>query len=1144
MVMKKNVMAKNIRQTILKSLGRYLAIVAIIALGAGMFTGMLITKTDMVATAQKYTDEQNMFDLRLLNTYGWSAEDVRKIARMDGVADAEGSITLDVIGGQGQGADNKVYRLYSIPEKVNKVYLLGGRMPERPDECLVDGSNADDAILGQEFVISSENEEDTLGSLIGTTFTIVGYVNTPLYMDLTRGSTTLGNGSLASFVFIPEDAFSVDYYTEIGVTIQGDYEVYTDAFTEAMEDMADAVESEVTVLAQDRYIQLKADAETEYADGLQEYEDGAAEFAQKKQEALDELAAALKELEDGQTEIDANWVTLLDGEQQILDGQILLDENAATLNQSRQDLANAKAETYKQLAAAQAELITNYKAVVSGQQQVQEGLTQIESGITQLEDGLEQIDSGISQVDLLIGVLKSSISVTEDLLDTAKKLPVVNQDRITQLEEQLASQQSKYDEYAAQRQELADMQTEYSTQLEDLRRQKTELTATKTELDTAMQEIELGMLELESSQIQADNRFAAAEAQLEAGALELEAAQRELDAKKAELAAGRTELESAQAELDAGMAEYTTAKADAEAEFAKAETQLQDAKMKLDDARETIDTMTEPDVYILNRNTNIGYVAVNSNSDIVAGVSRVFPAFFLLVAALVCITTMTRMVDEERTQIGILKALGYSNGAIIWKYLCYSGSAAVVGCGLGVVVGSVVFPKVLWVAYGLMLHLTPDIVLEMNWPLCIAVVAAYTAVSMLVTWYCCRRELREVPAELIRPKAPAAGKKILLEYLHFWNKISFLNKVMFRNVFRYRQRLLMMLVGICGCTALLLTGFGFRDSIADVVSYQYDEITVYDIEVYFAEGQTPQQQEQFLQKLQGNVDEILFYHRSSVELDHNGQTRELNLIATDERIADFIDLHKGREQLGMPGVNEAYLTIGVAEAMGIGEGDTITLRNSNMQTLTVTVTGIYDNYVYNYVIIRPETMEAQWNQTPQQQMAFVNVRDTQDVHNAGAIIAGMDDVMNVSVSQDVADQIGTMMEALELVVITIVICAGMLAVIVLYNLTNISITERVREIATIKVLGFNSKETAAYVFKENLLLTGMGTAIGLLGGIFLLKFVMSQVKIDMVWFTDRLTLPSFIWAVVLTMLSAVFVDFLLYFKLEKINMAEALKSVE
>ena len=1141
--MRKNVMRKNVRQTILKSLGRYIAIVAIIALGAGMFVGLLSTKTDMIATAQKYLDEQNMFDLRLLSTYGWSKEDVAKIAQMKGIADSEGSITIDAFARLDQPDEASVYRLHSIPETINQVYLLDGRMPEKPNECLVDGYHLDKSILGAQFVISTDNDEGTLESLNEHTFTVVGTINSPLYMDMARGNTTLGSGSLTSFVYLMPEVFNVDYYTEIGVTIMGDYEVYTEEFTKAMEDMAQTIEADVTVIAQDRLITLKAEGEAEYADGLREYEEGFAEYEKGKQEALDKLDEALKELEDGQAQFDENWAAMLDGEQQIADAEKTLEDSAKQLADGKLQLAQSKADAYAQLADAHAELMKNYKDVLSGLEQVEDGLSQIEEGIPQIEDGLDQLDDGLKQLELIMSVQKSSISLTKNLLDIAKKSPAADTEYVAQLEQQLAQQQAKYEEYETQRQELLDMQAEYTAQLAELKKTQAELKETKATLEKAKKQIDLGFVELDNQQTQAENKFASAEAEMDAAELQLEAGRKELDAKKLELADGRKALEEAKLELEKGWQEYEDGKLEAETEFAKAESELQDAKQQLDDARKTLDEMTQAEVYILDRNTNQGYLAVDNNSDIVSGVSRVFPAFFLLVAALVCITTMTRMVDEERTQIGILKALGYTNREIINKYLIYSGSAAVVGCGLGTVIGSIVFPIILWEAYGIILSVTPHIVLKMNWPLCLVVVAAYSVVSMLVTWYCCRRELREVPAELIRPKAPTPGKKIWMEHLPFWNKISFLNKVMFRNVFRYRQRLLMMLVGICGCTALLLTGFGIRDSIMHIVDNQFESITVYDMEVFFAEGQTAEEQQVFREEL-GDVKGLHFFHQASMELDHDGQTRDVYMMVSNEEITDFMEFHHGDEQLDMPGVGETYITIGAAENMGIKIGDTVTLRGSDMRSLFLKVSGIFDNHVYNFAIVRPQTIEEQWGEIPENQMAFIQLQDAQDAHALGAKISEMEDVLNVSISEDLAEQVRSMMDALDLVVITVVVCAGMLAVIVLYNLTNISITERIREIATIKVLGFNSKETAAYVFKENLFLTGMGTAIGLVGGIFLLEFVMSQIKVDFVWMYASLNPISYVWAILLTGLSAVFVDFLLYFKLERINMAEALKSTE
>ena len=1143
MVMKRNVMGKNLLQSIRRSIGRYIAIVAIIALGAGMFVGLITTKSDMVATAQKYVDTQNMFHLNLLNTYGWTDKELDAILKLKGIENAEGCVTQDVIARFEETGEDQVYRLHTIPESVDQVYLLGGRMPQQPDECLVDGSRFGDSALGRQFILSDTNEQATLDNLSETVFTVVGYVSTPLYMDMTRGTTTIGNGSIATYVYVPKEALAVDYYSQISVTLEGQYPVYSDALDNAMDQAAEKLKPDLLNIAQSRYEQVKTDAQAEYDDGLKEYEQGLSDYESGKKEADMEFAKAEKELRDGQKEIDDNRALLEDGEKQLKDAKEVLTQSETQLVQSQKELADAKAEAYEQLAKAYDELMTNYKTALSGQQELNKGLEQLYSGISQIETGLEQIDTGMEQLDLVLGILKTGVEVTQKLINAEKASPVVNQSRIEKLEAELASQQEKLDDYVSQKEELVKTKEDLTAQLAELQSTKKELEPQKETVDAAVKQIELGIMELESKQIQTENQFASAEAKLESAVIQLEEGKKELADKEAEAVKGREELETAQKTLDEGKAEFEAEKAKAEKELSDAKRKLDDANEKLEEAKETISMMGDPEVFILDRNTNPGYLAVDNNSDIVAGVSRVFPAFFLLIAALVCITTLTKMVDEERTQIGVLKAMGYRSGAIMSKYLFYCGSAAILGCGLGVIVGSVIFPKIFWAAYSIILCLTPKVELRLNMPLCISVVAAYTSVSLLVTWYCCRHELKEVPAQLIRPKAPAPGKKIFMEYLPFWTKISFLNKVMFRNVFRYKQRLLMMLVGIGGCTALLLTGFGIRDSIMDIVSYQFAEVTVYDMEVYFAEGKTEDQQKDFRDELRSYVDQILFYHRSSVDLDFEGKSKPVDLIATDRDLQNFMHLNNGNRVLTMPEKGEIFLTVGIAEAMNIREGDRVSLRNADMKEASVKVAGIFENHVNNFLIIHPETLEG-WEQPLEQQMAIINVRDNQDVHEAGAIIAGMDDVMTVSISQDIAESVGGMLEALDLIVITVVICAGLLAVIVLYNLTNISITERMREIATIKVLGFNSKESAAYVFKENLFLSALGACMGLVGGIFLLRFVMSQIKIDMVWFQARLTFPSYIWALVLTMVSACLVDFLLYFKLEKINMAEALKSVE
>ena len=1155
MVMKRNAMRKNLSQSIVKSLGRYIAIVAIIALGASMFVGLLMTKTDMVATGKKFTEEMNMFDLRLVSGYGWEPEHVEAVKQIEGVVDAEALVYQDLIVHVNDSTDETVYRIYAIPETINKVDLRGGRMPEKPNECLADGYHADDSILGTTVTLAKTNDEDALESMVYETYTVVGYCATPLYMDMNRGTTSVGNGSLASYLFVPAEAFDMDYFPEIHVTIPGDYELYSKAYNNAMEDMAEYIEPLLEPMVETRRVKVKAEAEESYRDGIREYAEGVWEYRQGSLDAQRELADAKQQLEDGEAAIAENEKLIADGEQQIAQAKATLAQSETMLQQSRQMLASMKRMAVEKLDKSKVDLqaeIAEYEAKIAQLDGEIQGLdaqmAQLEAQMGPAKNELDAINEQITQLELSIASAEASIRFYEAL---KAGMPEEDAALIAQIDAKLAELSSQKSSDETQKAQLEAQRIPLETQLADPLDQYADLESRRSSLQTkkTVQQISLekartSLNAVENSYATVDDQFASLESEIASGEAELASGRWQMQQMEQQLIDGKAELEQAKLDIETGWEEYEEGKLEAEAELADAYLELQEARQELADARELIDGMTENTIFVLDRNSNIGYNSLDSASDIVQGVSRVFPAFFLLVAALVCITTMTRMIDEERTQIGTLKALGYSSREIITKYLIYAGSGAIVGCGLGVLVGSAAFPVILWEAYKIMLFITDGIVLKFNWWLCGAVVGAYTIVMLLVTWYCCRRTLEEEPAELIRPKAPDAGKKIFLEKLPFWHKISFLNKVTIRNIFRYRQRLAMMMVGIGGCTALLVTGFGLRDSIVNVVDYQFEEVTTCDMSVYFAEGRDPEQQKEFLSDTRSLAENVAFYHQSSIDLEFDKHVKEIYLIAGNEEVQTFIDMHSGEESIPMPGLNEAVLSVGVAEALGIEVGDQVTMRNADMQVLDLTISGIYDNHVYNYAIITPETITQQWEEEPEMQMAFVHVKDGKDVHEVTAEITAMSGVMNVSVSEDLAGMVRNMMQALDLVVIVIVFCAGLLAAIVLYNLTNININERLREIATIKVLGFNAGETAAYVFKENLSLSTIGSVLGLGLGYLLLLFVMSQIKIDMVWFKALIMPQSYFWSIALTMLAACIVDFIFYFKLEKINMAEALKSVE
>ena len=1176
MVMKQDVLGKNLTQSIRRSMGRYLAIVLIIALGSAMFVGLRMTKLDMVETGHVFTDEQNAFDLRLMSSYGWTAEQVEAVQALPGLEAVEASVYQDAIVHLGDSQEDLVYRFLSLTESINLVDLRGGRMPQAPNECLADGFYFNDSHLGMTVTLSDANTQDILDALAQDTYTIVGYVASPLYMDTNRGSTNVGNGNIKSYFYIPADGFSVDYYTEINVTLPGNYRIYSQEYNQVLDDMAEILKPQIQGIADNWFQDLLANAEAEYAEGYQQYLDGLAELEQGRLDAETELGDAYQKLKDAQDEIDKNERLLNKGANQIKDAKQTLSDNKAKLEDGKKQLAQAKKDTYAQLDASQKELDTHAAQVAEGKAQAEAGLAQIDDGLAQINDGISQLEPVLKILNPLVSTARKTLDMIQSFVGNNEELSLLKEksdvffqefrqnvqvelqdlldsgvlegdlraatqtlvDNLPNLEQYLITQvHGLLNGYSKQLDELYVMRNTLNTQRQDV------LTALE-ELKAAQAAIDEGYAQLLDGRNQADREFADAEKEITDSERQLKDAQKTLANEEAKLKDGRNQLNKGKNELIDGWKEYEEGELEAHQKLSDAEAELEDAAIKLADARAEIDDLESPEIYVLDRNTNIGYASLDSNSDIVAGVSRVFPVFFLLIAALVCITTMTRMVNEERTQIGTLKALGYSNRAIISKYLIYAGSGAILGCGLGVLLGSILFPKLIWDAYGTMLYIEPKVQICFNWGLCAAVVAAYTVVVLSVTWYCCDNALKEVPSELIRPKAPTSGKKIFLEYLPFWKRISFLNKVALRNIFRYRQRLLMMLVGIGGCTALLLTGFGLRDSIGNIISYQYETITAYDLEIYFDEGCTWEEQAAFQTAVGDQASQILFYHQASAEIDFQDQVREVTLIAAGDEIADFIDFRRKDIPQPLPGVDETLLSIGVAEAMGVTVGDTILVRNADMEELELVVCGIYENYVANFAIILPETIAAQWGREAEQQMAMIQVADDYDLHETSAAIMELDGVMNVTISQDTADMVGSMLDALDLLVVLVVFCAGLLAVTVLYNLINININERIREIATIKVLGFRAKETASYVFKENMVLAVMGSLIGLWLGWLLLSFVMTQVKVDTVWFQARVSPLSMIISVALTLLSTLIVQFIFTFKLDKINMAEALKSVE
>lgn len=903
---------KNALREIRGTFGRFFAIMAIIALGVGFFTGVRIVTPAMVNTVNEFLDENQFYDYRLLSSIGWEEEDVEDFKSRPEVRCAEGSYTLDILTA---GSREYVLRAHSLTDNINGIRLKEGRLPQNENECVIENGKFK---IGGTITLSEDNSDSVKNALKSDKFTIVGSADSSMYINFERGTTSVGNGEISAFVYLPKEAFDLDVYTEVYVRFQQDMEIYSDEYETFMEGRDKQWEDYCRERADLRFDRLYSEADDK--------------------------------LRDGRAELEKNRA----------DGQEKLDK--------------AKSD--------------------------------LDSGKAQLDEQLAQL---------------------EQIKDIAP------------------------DQYSA----------------------------------------------------------------------------------------GMEQYNAAYADYEKGLADYESSKADFDKQIADAEAELKKGENDLS-------SLKKPDIYVLDRNTNIGYACFESDSEIVAQVARVFPIFFILVAALVCMTIMSRMVEEQRTQIGVFKALGYSEGTVMGKFIFYAGLAAIIGCVLGYSLGTYIFPKIIWKTYTLM-YIQLPIGYLFDKQLALIALAVSLICSVGVTWFSCRVELSETAASLMRPKAPKAGKRVLLEYVTpVWKRLKFLQKVSIRNIFRYKKRLFMMILGIGGCTALLVTGFGLKDSIAGFAETQYSEIQVADASANLRNvGDVLP--EELTNVLNENTEDYTLLYTGAWDLLYGKKVKSVTVNAADsfDNMEKYFDLHtvKG-EKLIPPAEGEAIVSHSIAERYGIKKGSMMKLRDENMRELNVKVTGVFENHVYNVVFLGRETMEKQLGESVPVNYAFLNFKEGADTYKTTAALSKNGNITAVMVFADLKERLSKMMSSLDYIVLIVIVCAAGLAFIVLYSLTNINITERVREIATIKVLGFFRHETSSYVLRENLALTAFGTVVGLGVGILLHAFVMAQIRVDLVDFSVRILPKSFLFSTLLTFLFNFIVDLFMVLKLERINMAESLKSIE
>ena len=1199
--MVKRTFFKECARAVRGTFSRFLAIFAIVALGTGFLAGLLATTPDMRRTAGDYYRDTNLYDLRIVSSLGLEEDDVRAVAGVAGVSAvmparfADRQLLL-------QSGDTLVGRLHGVADwtdenALNRPLLVRGRWPQSPDECVVEQEFdllADLLDVGCTLSLLPPEEGETVFRVAD--YTVVGVVTSGYYISMVqRGSTSVGNGSIGCIVYVSDACFDLDYYTDLYVAAAGaaEAEAYSEEYDSAVAPVKEAIEALSETQSHVRADRIRSDAqsalqdaraeladkkaeglkeledacktledgERDYQQGLKEYEDGKAALSQAREElqkAERELPEALRELEDGRRDYAAGLEEYEAGKREYEDGLAAYQAGLAELEDNRVRLEAAAAEIASgedTLAEAAQQLESAREEIRTGYRQLRDAEAQLDDGKKQLAEAERQLDAEEAQLELdhasgaiddaayALGMLR--ITVARAVLASQKQELVRGQRELDQgyaklrdAETQLAAGQAEYDENA---EKLADARARWEEGSAQLAEGEALLAETGEQLESAKAELESAKAELD----EAARRLGEGQAAYEDG-------QQRLSRGRADYRSGLRELENARAELESGRKELD----DGWADYRKGEeafsVRISDAEQKLVEAQDRIDSIESPEWYVLTRGeSNEGYIFYESDTEKVASIAKVFPVFFFLVAALVASTTMTRMIDEDRGSIGTLKALGYGNGAIAAKYLLYAASACLLGSVFGLSVGLPLFPRVLCNAYRMMYQM-PKLHPAPHGRYILLSAGLILAAVLLATLGALRTSLRDCAAQLMRPKAPPAGKRIFLEHIRpLWTRMRFTHKVTARNLFRYKKRFFMTVIGVAGCTALLLTGFGLRDSIRDIVAVQFGELQNYHMTLTLRHDGDDRADRRVRAVLTdpARVTDYLAVHAETGTGSCDGRETDLHIVvpSDDSRLTDFVVFRDRKTGETVPFSREgAVLTEKAAALLGVRPGGTLLLKIQDGSEARIPVAGICENYVYGYLYL-PRDL---WREAFGTDGGFTTVlAKTVDPDQAArdAIASELltsSNALGVTFTTTVIDTFTDMLSRIDYIVMVLIISAAALAFVVLYNLTNINICEREKELATIKVLGFFPREVSAYVFREALLLSLIGTAAGLIGGIFLHRFVVQTAEVDAVMFGRTIKPLSYLISAAMTMLFTLLVDLVMERRLRKIDMVESLKAPE
>lgn len=1209
--MKKNILRKDFIIEIKKTMGRFVSIFFIVALGVAFYSGIRASEPSMRFTADQYFDDSELMDLKVMGTMGLTKADIKAIGKVSGIEAVEGGYSKDVLCPVGD--NEKVVHMLSMQKNFNQVSVVEGRLPEKAGECLVDEDflSYTDLKVGDTVTFHSGDGEALTDSLVTDTYKIVGIGNSPLYISFGRGSSTIGTGEISGFVVVDKASFDMDVYTEAYVKVSGAEE--KTAFTDEYNNLSDAAKEAVSAIEEERCAVRKqeivdeaneklADSEKTVNEKSQELEDAKKELESGKSKAAEELEKAKQQLTDGEAELADAKQQIADGETQLADAKAQLNDKQAQLDSVEAQYESGKAQLdqkEQELADAEQVYLSNYSKympiITAGKEQIPAGKSQIADGkkrldeglapLNQLKDELAGIEDEISQCDSEIAGLKTQLDgMDSEVYQKYVNIPKENRNKEEQayvekwenLNTKLAGMQERKTQLENTKQEKLN-QAGFATEA-DLEAQITSLTKQKEDLDAK----ETALLQQEQTLAAQEEELLSAGRQITDGKSQIAAARSQLDSTKSQITDGKAQILSAWAllnekedtlnaskaqlasgeqELADGRSEYEQAAKEAEdritdgqVKITDGEKQLADAKQKIADAKAEIKKIENPKWYVQTREDALTeYQGYGDNADRMRSIGKVFPVLFFLVAALISLTTMTRMVEEQRVQIGTMKALGYGKAAIAGKYIGYALIATLGGSIFGVLAGEKILPFIIIYAYMILYKHLPAILVPYHMSYALQASGIAVACTLIATIASCYKELAAEPAELMRPAAPKQGKRILLERIGIiWKHLNFTWKSTVRNLIRYKKRFFMTIFGIGGCMALMVVGFGLKDCIYEIVSLQYEKVQFYDAATYMSDDISEENRQQLHDYLDQNADikETIEarMQKTDVKSASGKKTLYLMVPSDNEKIEDFLSFHSrtNKDEVYSLKKDEVILTEKMASLLNVKVGDELTIEDEDRGDQTVTVGAICENYMSHYLYLSPEKYEELYGVPAEYNTIIYSVKDGKDdqIEKIGTKLLSMDGVLNVSYTSSIEGRLDDMLRSLNLVIVVLIVSAGMLAFVVLYNLNNINITERQRELATLKVLGFYDGEVASYVYRENILLTIIGSVVGMVLGNLLHRYIILTVEVEEAMFGRQIHWQSYLYSFLFTVAFSLFVNWVMFYKLKKIDMVESLKSVE